>query len=81
MSTALHPFFLSAEFGLIGRARTGCHETMARAARLEREVLMTLWKIGFSGLQDGPGSQHGVALVVATLPQRKGQRDSVLGEA
>ena len=58
-----------------------CHETTARAARLERMGLVTLLRIGFSGLQDAPGSRHGVASTVATLPWRNGQRGSVLVEA
>ena len=59
----------------------GCHETMARAARLEQGVPVMLRWIGFFGLQDAQGSRHGVVSVVATLLREKGQRDSVLGEA
>ena len=58
-----------------------CHETTACAARLEQGILVTLTWIGFSGLQDEPGSQRGVASTVATLPQVKGQKDGELGEA
>ena len=49
-----------------------CHETTARAARLERKVLMTLERFGFFRLRYVLGSRHDVALVVATLPLKKG---------
>ena len=58
-----------------------CHETTARAARLERGVSVTLRQIGFSGLLDVPGSQHDVASAAATPLRTKGQRGFVLGGA
>ena len=58
-----------------------CHETTARAARLERGLLVTLKWIGFVELQDAQGFRPGVVLAVATLPRVKGLRDFVLGEA
>ena len=38
-----------------------CHETTARAARLEQGVLVTLKMIGFVVLLGVPVSRHGVA--------------------
>ena len=58
-----------------------CHETTARAARLEQGFPVTLMSIEFVELQDGLGSQLDVVLVVATLPQVKGQRGCVRVEA
>ena len=42
---------------------------------------MTLRWIGFVVLRGEPVSLRGAALVVATLPQRRGQRGFVRGEA
>ena len=58
-----------------------CHETTARAARLEQGVLVTLRWIGFSELRGERGSQLGAVSTVATLPQVKGPRGSVHDEA
>ena len=58
-----------------------CHETTARAARLEQGFPVTLRMIWFSGLLDARGSRRGVAATVATLPRVKGQRGCVFGEA
>ena len=61
--------------------RQQCHETTACAAQLEQGVLVTLRWIKFSGLRGELVSQHGVALVAATLPRVKGQRGSIHVEA
>ena len=58
-----------------------CHETTTRAARLEREILVTLRWIGFSELQDAWGFRHDVVATAATLLREKGQRGFVLVEA
>ena len=58
-----------------------CHETTTRAARRERVVLVTLGRFEFVVLRDALGSRHGVALAVATLPQKRERKGFVRGEA
>ena len=58
-----------------------CHETTARAARLEQGVPATLKWIGFSVLRGERGSQLDAVSTVATPLQEKGQRGVVRGEA
>ena len=57
-----------------------CHETTARAARPECEFLVTLVRLVSNALVS-QGYRHGNLEGFATLPQRKGQRGSVRGEA
>ena len=56
------------------RSHSWCHETTARAARLERRVLVALMWLEFSGLRGERGCQHGVAEAAATLPLEKEPR-------
>ena len=58
-----------------------CHETTARAARLEQGVPVALMWIGLVGLRGEQGSQHDAVSTVATLPRAKGQRDYAHGGA
>ena len=58
-----------------------CHETTARAARLERSGSVTLWSSSVSELRDVWGFRLDVAEAVATLPLMKGPKGSVRGEA
>ena len=58
-----------------------CHETTARAARLEQGVLVALKRIWFSELRGTPVFRHGVVSAVATPLQEKGQKDGVRGGA
>ena len=59
----------------------GCHEMMARAARLERLGSVMQWKFFVSELQDVQGSWHNVAKAAATLPLMKGPRGFIHGGA
>ena len=52
----------------------------ARAARLERQVHVTLVRL-VSNVQVSQGFRHGTLEGFATLPQMKGQRGFVHGEA
>ena len=58
-----------------------CHETTARAARLERGVPVTLGWIEFSLPLDGPVSQCDAVSTVATLPLVKGLKGFIHVEA
>ena len=57
-----------------------CHETTARAARLEQGVLVTLVK-PVSNVRVFQGFRHGTREGCATLPQMKGQMGFVHDEA
>ena len=57
-----------------------CHETMARAARLERRVLVTLIR-PVSNVQFFQGFLHDILIGFATLLQMKGLKGFVRGEA
>ena len=58
----------------------GCHETTARAARLEQEFLVTLRRL-VSNVPVSRGYRRGSLADSATLLRRKGQRGYVRGEA
>ena len=58
----------------------GCHETTARAARLEREVLVTLVRLVSNALVSQE-YQLGSLEDSATLLQKKGRKGCVLDEA
>ena len=57
-----------------------CHETTARAARLEQGFLVTLVR-PVSNVQVSWGFLHNILSGFATLPQLKGQRGFVHVEA
>ena len=58
-----------------------CHETTARVARLERWVLVTLVQLAASNVQVSQGFRRNILEDFATLPQKKGPRRFVRGEA
>ena len=57
-----------------------CHETTARAARLEQEFLVTLMRLA-SNVQVFQGFRRGSLGDFATLPQMKGRRGFIRGGA
>ena len=58
----------------------GCHETTARAARLERGFPVTLVRL-VSNVRSSREFRLGILEDFATLPQMKGQTGCVLDEA
>ena len=61
-------------------ANTACHETTARAARLERRIRVTLVRLA-SNVRVSQGFPRDSLEGFATLLQKKGQMGSALDEA